>query len=76
MDITVLQESFSAGLRLRRALRMLVATPAALLIVACAIPVAAHASEPYTAAAMWRLKRLADPAISPDGRLAVVPVTT
>jgi dipeptidyl aminopeptidase/acylaminoacyl peptidase len=34
----------------------------------------AHA-EPYTAEAMWGLKRLADPAISPDGRLAVVPVT-
>ena len=37
---------------------------------------AAHAAQPYTAEAMWQLKRLADPAISPDGRLAVVPVTT
>jgi dipeptidyl aminopeptidase/acylaminoacyl peptidase len=36
---------------------------------------AAHGAEPYTADAMWRLKRLADPSISPDGRLAVVPVT-
>ncbi len=35
----------------------------------------ARAAQPYTAAAMWQLKRLADPAISPDGRLAVVPVT-
>ncbi len=34
------------------------------------------AADPYTAEAMWKLKRLADPAISPDGRLAVVPVTT
>ncbi|MGH8187374.1 MAG: TolB family protein, partial [Steroidobacteraceae bacterium] len=32
-------------------------------------------AEPYTAEAMWRLQRLADPAISPDGRLAVVAVT-
>jgi dipeptidyl aminopeptidase/acylaminoacyl peptidase len=32
-------------------------------------------AEPYSAAAMWHLKRLGDPAISPDGRLAVVPVT-
>jgi dipeptidyl aminopeptidase/acylaminoacyl peptidase len=33
-------------------------------------------TQPYTADAMWRLKRLADPAISPDGRIAVVPVTS
>lgn len=32
--------------------------------------------QPYTADAMWQLKRLGDPAISPDGRTAVVPVTT
>ncbi|HEU4653024.1 MAG TPA: S9 family peptidase [Steroidobacteraceae bacterium] len=32
-------------------------------------------AEPYSAAAMWQLQRLGDPAISPDGRLAVVPVT-
>ena len=36
----------------------------------------AVAAEPFTADAMWKLKRLGDPAISPDGRLAVVPVTT
>jgi dipeptidyl aminopeptidase/acylaminoacyl peptidase len=36
----------------------------------------ATASSPLTAEAMWQLKRLAAPAISPDGRLAVVPVTT
>jgi dipeptidyl aminopeptidase/acylaminoacyl peptidase len=37
----------------------------------------AHASaEPFTAERMWALKRLGDPAITPDGRLAVVPVTT
>jgi dipeptidyl aminopeptidase/acylaminoacyl peptidase len=34
-----------------------------------------RAAQPYTAEAMWQLKRLADPAISPDGRLAVVTVT-
>lgn len=33
-------------------------------------------AEPLTAEAMWRLKRLGDPAISPDGRLAVLPVTS
>jgi dipeptidyl aminopeptidase/acylaminoacyl peptidase len=45
-----------------------------LLLVSCA-PLSALAAQPYTAEAMWQLKRLADPAISPDGRLAVVPVT-
>ena len=30
---------------------------------------------PYSAAAMWQLQRLGEPDISPDGRLAVVPVT-
>lgn len=35
----------------------------------------ANAAE-LTADAMWRLKRLGPPAIAPDGRLAVVPVTT
>src|SRR5262245_14930370 len=33
-------------------------------------------AEALTAETMWQLKRLAAPAISPDGRLAVVPVTT
>ncbi len=32
-------------------------------------------AEPYNAAAMWQLQRLGEPDISPDGRLAVVPVT-
>ena len=32
-------------------------------------------AQPYSAAAMWQLKRLGDPTISPDGRMAVVPVT-
>src|SRR5687767_6679021 len=43
----------------------------------------AHAQAPapddlrlLTAEKMWALKRLGDPAITPDGRLAVVPVTT
>jgi dipeptidyl aminopeptidase/acylaminoacyl peptidase len=35
---------------------------------------AVHA-EPFTAEAMWGLKRIGDPAISPDGRTAVAPVT-
>jgi len=45
------------------------------IAVSVALAPAAHAAQPYTAEAMWQLKRLADPAISPDGRLAVVPVT-
>src|SRR6186713_438132 len=32
-------------------------------------------SSPLTAESMWTLKRVGDPAISPDGKLAVVPVT-
>lgn len=31
--------------------------------------------EPFTAEAMWSLDRLGEPVLSPDGRLAVVPVT-
>ncbi len=34
------------------------------------------ASRLLTAEKMWAMKRLGDPAITPDGRLAVVPVTT
>ena len=45
------------------------------IAVSLALVPVARAAQPYTAAAMWQLKRLSDPAISPDGRLAVVPVT-
>ena len=34
------------------------------------------AKTPLTADLLWQVKRLAAPAISPDGRWAVVPVTT
>src|ERR1044072_3430047 len=44
------------------------------LIAGIVLAVAAHA-EPYSAASMWQMQRLGDPDISPDGRLAVVPVT-
>ncbi len=47
---------------------------ATLLLLASA-SIAAQ-TQSFTAEAMWRLKRLADPAISPDGRIAVVPVTS
>ena len=40
-----------------------------------AAPVAAPPSGRLSAEVMWGLARLGDPAISPDGRLAVVPVT-
>jgi dipeptidyl aminopeptidase/acylaminoacyl peptidase len=61
-------------------LGLLVAGPLALAAESRARPAAASAqqggSEPYTAAAMWQLKRLETPAISPDGRLAAVAVTS
>lgn len=44
------------------------------LLVLCT-PIGAAGADPLTADAMWRLKRLGAPAISPDGRLAVLPVT-
>jgi dipeptidyl aminopeptidase/acylaminoacyl peptidase len=47
----------------------------ALCLMLASATLAAQA-QPYTADAMWRLKRLGDPAIAPDGRMAVVPVTT
>jgi dipeptidyl aminopeptidase/acylaminoacyl peptidase len=53
-----------------------VAPAAALFVLLATLCGAAQAQQPFTAEAMWKLKRLADPAISPDGRLAVVPVTT
>ncbi|HEX2494271.1 MAG TPA: S9 family peptidase, partial [Steroidobacter sp.] len=46
----------------------------ALFVMLLAALTAAHA-DPFTAEAMWGLKRVGDPAISPDGRLAVAPVT-
>ena len=65
MNIAVMTEKFSRG------------GPQFFLVLALLSALgSARAAEPYTASAMWGLKRLADPAISPDGRLAVVPVTT
>jgi dipeptidyl aminopeptidase/acylaminoacyl peptidase len=51
------------------------------LFVVAALPVQAQVpavaeSRLLTAEKMWALKRLGDPAITPDGRTAVVPVTT
>ena len=46
------------------------------LCVLCASTISLAQDRALTADAMWGLKRLADPAISPDGRMAVVPVTT
>jgi dipeptidyl aminopeptidase/acylaminoacyl peptidase len=46
------------------------------LCLLCVSGAVAAQTQPYTADAMWRLKRLGDPAISPDGRMAVVPVTS
>ena len=39
-------------------------------------PAASLPKEPFTAELMWRIRRLGSPSISPDGRWAVLPVTT
>ncbi len=46
------------------------------LLLCLASASATAQDQPYSAEAMWGLKRLGDPAISPDGRVAVVPVTS
>jgi hypothetical protein len=47
--------------------------------VCAALPVAAQAGaagpRPLTAETLWQIQRLGEPALSPDGRQAVVPVT-
>ena len=48
---------------------------AALTIVNALMLATTHAAD-MTADAMWRFKRLGQPSIAPDGRLAVLPVTT
>lgn len=47
----------------------------AALLACFPIAVAAAGTTPYTAEAMWGLARLGSPTLSPDGALAVVPVT-
>jgi dipeptidyl aminopeptidase/acylaminoacyl peptidase len=52
-----------------------------LSLLCCAIPTwaqnaAATNSRQFTAERMWALKRLGDPTITPDGKFAVLPVTT
>jgi len=46
--------------------------------VGCFVSRSGAADNPrqFTAERMWALKRLGDPAITPDGKLAVVPLTT
>src|SRR5688500_7022280 len=65
------------GMRCHKQKPQLVVAAGALFAIAVSSALAplAQAAQPYTADAMWKLKRLGDPAISPDGRLAVVPVT-
>jgi dipeptidyl aminopeptidase/acylaminoacyl peptidase len=53
---------------------------AAAFLVAAAVGLAGRAAEPadtapLTAERMWEMKRLGNPALSPDGRVSVVPVT-
>ncbi len=43
--------------------------------LAAASPVQAQQAAPLTPEAMWQLKRLGDPSISPDGKVAVLTVT-
>ncbi len=65
------------GMRCHKQKPQRVVATGALFAIAASLALAplAHAAQPYTADAMWKLKRLGDPAIAPDGRLAVVPVT-
>jgi dipeptidyl aminopeptidase/acylaminoacyl peptidase len=49
---------------------------AALLASGAALAAPSDGPRQLTAERMWSLKRLGDPAITPDGTLAVVPVTT
>ncbi len=50
------------------------------LLIACTLAIvgftSAEAKAPLSIEASWALKRLGDPALSPDGKLAVVPVTS
>lgn len=63
------------GMPATRLVRMAMAGVALLAGIYTTSSLHAAQQQPYTAAAMWRLKRLDAPSISPDGRLAVVPVT-
>jgi dipeptidyl aminopeptidase/acylaminoacyl peptidase len=47
-----------------------------LFLAAAAAGAAPDAARQLTAEKMWALKRLGEPAITPDGRIAVVPVTS
>ncbi|MEP7244413.1 MAG: S9 family peptidase [Gammaproteobacteria bacterium] len=48
---------------------------ACLVVMAGATQAALAQTAPFSAERMWTLDRLSEPALSPDGRLAVVPVT-
>ncbi len=50
---------------------------ASAFVVLLAAPALSHAqaSAPFSAETLWQLKRVGDPSISPDGKLAVVAVT-
>jgi dipeptidyl aminopeptidase/acylaminoacyl peptidase len=49
--------------------------PQPLILFILALTLGQAQAEPFTAEAMWGLRRIGDPAISPDGRLAAAPVT-
>ena len=55
---------------------LLALTACGCALVATAQNTTPNATAALTAEKMWALKRLGDPAITPDGSLAVVPVTT
>ena len=56
-------------------MRRLVVFCAVIFLCGATAPVRSQDLPALSAEAMWQLKRLGDPAISPDGKLAVVPVT-
>ncbi len=63
---------------MKRSTMLAVLAPFALALLALGAVPAASASDrkPLSAEAMWELKRLSSPAVSPDGRWAVVGVAT
>jgi len=55
---------------MRRSLR-----PVSFLLACLAVATAVAQNAPFTAEKMWTLERLGEPTLSPDGRIAVLPVT-
>src|SRR5689334_11401479 len=68
----------TSGDSMHRPIRLGACAALSLFLVSAAFAQTASPANPrqLTAEKMWALKRLGEPAITPDGKLAVVPVTT